>query len=365
MEPIYVTKPFLPPIDEYIGYLEKIWECGILTNNGPLHNEFEQKLCSDFGWKNVSLFTNGHLALEVALRVLDLKPGSEIITTPFTFVSTAASIVNQGFIPVFCDIGENCTIDTTQIESLITEKTSAILPVHVYGFPCDVDGIANIADRYNLKVLYDAAHAIGVRVNGRDISSYGDISMFSFHSTKLFHTIEGGALVYNDDKLKTHINLCKNFGISGSETIELVGLNAKMSEFQSAMGLLSLKYLDSIIERRKSIYERYMSNLFGVKGIKIFLADSNYISHNYSYVPVLFENGRDCVYDVLTKNNIFPRKYFYPAISNIDCYKKYLGSNTLDVTASTASQVLTLPIYPTLSLDNVDKICEIVKDAIR
>jgi len=361
---IYVTKPFLPPLEEFVQYLDEIWETGILTNNGPKHRELEKGVMSRFGWRNTSLLTNGHLALEIALKAMDLKLGGEIITTPFTFVSTTAAIVNQGFVPVFCDIKDNCTIDPSKIESLITDKTVAILPVHVYGIPCDVESIEKIAKKHNLKVLYDAAHAFGVKSKGKDISSYGDISMFSFHATKLFHTIEGGALVYSNPKLKECIDLIKNFGISGPESIELVGMNAKMNEFQAAMGLLLLRYFDDITRKRKAIYERYIQNLNGVDGIEMFKPDDD-TSYNYAYMPVLFESNRDVVFKYLESKKIFARKYFFPCISKVESYKKYLRGDSLANAEKKAEQVITLPIYPELTIEQVDYICQNVLEAMK
>jgi len=363
-EAIYVTKPFLPPIEEYITYLEKIWETGVLTNNGSMHREFQQGLEKKFGWKNTSLFTNGHLALEIALKALDLERGGEIITTPYTFVSTASSIVNQGFVPVFCDIKDNCTIDPNQIESMITDKTVAILPVHVYGIPCDVESIEKIAKKHNLKVLYDAAHAIGVKYKGKDISSYGDISMFSFHATKLFHSIEGGALVHSVPELKKCIDLQKNFGISGPETIELIGMNAKMNEFQAAMGLLLLRYFDEIIEKRKILHGRYKENLKGLNDVELMKTDEH-TQYNYAYMPVLFGEKRDKVFEYLEERSIFARKYFYPSISDVDCYKKYLRGNSLVNAEKAAKNIITLPIYPDLELEQVDYICRTIHDAMK
>jgi len=361
---IYVTKPFLPPIEEFIQYLDKIWESGILTNNGSLHNQLEESLKGKFGWSGVSLFSNGHLALEVALKVLGLEKGSEIITTPFTFVSTTAAIVNQGYVPVFCDITDNCTIDVNQIEDLITEKTAAIMPVHVYGFPCDVEKIDEIAKKHNLKVLYDAAHAIGVRYKEKDISSYGDMSMFSFHATKLFHTIEGGALVYSDPELKKTIDLHKNFGISGPESIEMVGMNAKMNEFQAAMGLLQLSYIDHLINERKSIYEGYKKRLSSIKNLEMLNPDED-TEYNYAYMPVLIKKNRNRIFDHLAKNEIHARKYFYPSISNVECYKKYLRGNSLIKADTIAEEIITLPIYPGLSAAQVDRICQTLLDAMK
>ena len=356
-QPIYVTKPFLPPLEEYVGYLERIWENGILTNNGPLHQELEAALGAKFGWRNVSLFANGHLALETALKALDMTPGGEIITTPFTFVSTAAAIVNQGFVPVFCDIGEDFTIDVNQIEGLITEKTVAILPVHVYGFPCDVKRIAEIADRHSLKVVYDAAHALGVTYEGKDIASYGDISMFSFHATKLFHTIEGGALVFSDAQLKKTADVYKNFGITGPETIELVGINAKMSEFAAAMGLSVIKHFGSIVEKRRIFFERYAQNLRGEKGVRIPSVKSD-VEYNYAYMPVLIEKNRQQICDYLSENNVFARKYFYPSLTKVECYKKFLRSDFLVNVENISERIVTLPIYPALTIEQVDYICD-------
>ena len=362
-EPIYVTKPFLPPIKELMPYLESIWDSKILTNNGPLHQELEKNLRARFKWANVSLFSNGHMALEIALKSLGLQEGGEVITTPYTFVSTAAAIVNQGFVPVFCDIGDNFTIDASQIEALVTVKTVAILPVHVYGFPCDVDEIQKIADKHNLKVLYDAAHALGVRHKGKGIAHYGDMSMFSFHATKLYHTFEGGALAYSDAAFRTNIELNKNFGISGPESVELVGMNAKMNEIQAAMGLTLLPHFDGIIAARKNIYERYVHNLQGLAGAAITLPGTD-TGYNYAYMPVLFEGKRDAVYDALAKENIFARKYFYPLVSDFECYKRYAGSNAVTNAKKTSQKILTLPIYPQLSLGHVDFICHIIADAM-
>jgi len=361
---IYVTKPYLPPLDEYISYLGKIWDSCILTNNGALHQQFEQELCSRFDWCNVSLISNGHLALEIALKSLNLKKGGEIITTPFTFVSTVAAIVNQGFVPVFCDIGSNYTIDSSRIESLITEKTVAILPVHVYGFPCDVNGISQIAKKHDLKVLYDAAHALGVEFKGKDIANYGDITMFSFHATKLFHTIEGGALVYSDNNMRQDIELFKNFGISGPESIELIGMNAKMNEFQATMGLSLLGYMDEIINRRKVITERYLQNLDGINSLE-FVPIENDLKYNYAYMPVLIKSKRDAVFEHLGANNIFARKYFYPILSHVDCFKNYLRGNSLERAEMVAEQIITLPIYPTLTIPQVDFICSVLQDALQ
>ena len=361
---IYVTKPFLPPIDEYVSYLEQVWQSSILTNNGPLHQRLERELCSYFNWHNISLVTNGHLSLEIALKSLNFEVGDEVITTPFTFVSTAAAIVNQGLIPVFCDISDNYTMDPLQIEQLITDKTAAILPVHVYGFPCEVEAIEEIAIKHKLKVIYDAAHAFGVRYKGKDIANYGDISMFSFHATKLFHTIEGGALVYSDSGIQKSIELNKNFGISGPESIELVGMNAKMNEMQAAMGLVMLRYLSDIIEKRKAIFERYKANLILKEGVMLPTINHD-VEYNYAYMPALLEKNRDKVVKDLADNNIFVRKYFYPALSKVKCYEGFLRGNQLSNAETVSEQIITLPIYPSLTFEQVDDICSKLITIIR
>ena len=363
MNKINVTKPVLPPLEEFIPLLENIWENRILSNNGPMHQELEVSLCSRFDWAYASLVNNGHFALEIALKVLNVKNGGEVITTPFTFVSTVAAIVNQGYVPVFCDIKEDFTIDASQIESLVTEKTVAIVPVHVYGFPCDVEEIQRIANKHDLKVIYDAAHALGVQYKGKDIASYGNMSMFSFHATKLFHTIEGGVIICADKETKIKIDQTKNFGISDPESVAFVGMNAKMNEMQAAMGLSLLPYFDEIVAARKMIFERYAQNLNGLPEVKINLPDDD-TKHNYAYMPILIIDKRDIVYDVLESENIHARKYFHPLISDFECYKEYVRSNSLRNAQCTASNVLSLPIYPSLNLREVDFICNVIRKAI-
>ncbi|HIW32267.1 MAG TPA: DegT/DnrJ/EryC1/StrS family aminotransferase [Candidatus Paenibacillus intestinavium] len=358
-----VTKSFLPPLNEYVQEIERIWSSHWLTNNGHIHNDFESKLSEYLNVEHIALLTNGHLALETALRNLDLE--GEVITTPFTFVSTTHAIVNAGLTPVFCDIDINTyNIDVSKIESLITEKTTAILPVHVFGNPCDVEAIDVIAKKYGLKVIYDAAHAFGVEISGRSIASFGDISMFSLHATKIFHSIEGGVLATNNGNHKKLIELYKNFGISGPEDIELIGINAKMNEFQAAMGLINLRYIENHIEVRKKITNLYKRNLLGVPGLS-FLGEMQNVKYNYSYLPVLVDpslygRNRNELHEKLKEYNIFTRKYFYPLVNDATCYKGKLNSVT-PVARVVAENILTLPIYSTLELEDADRICNILK----
>lgn len=360
---ILVTQSSMPTLEEYVEEIKPIFESKWLTNMGVKHKELEKRLKEYLGVNEVSLFTNGHMALYSALKVLDLK--GEVITTPFSFSSTTHAIVQNGLTPVFCDINEdNYTIDVDKIENLITDKTCAIVPVHVYGQVCDVERIEKIAKKYNLKVVYDAAHAFGVQVNGRGIGTYGDISMFSFHATKVFNTIEGGALVYNNPELKSKIEQFKNFGINGPEKVEMIGINSKMNEFQASMGLCNLRHIDESLEKRKKVFEKYNELLKDVKGLRT-LSMQEGIKHNYAYYPVIFEKdvfgkSRDEVMERLAKNNIFTRKYFYPLINDYECYRNEYDSNLTPIAKKIASQVLTLPMYADLDLDDVELICNII-----
>ncbi|MGL5050925.1 MAG: DegT/DnrJ/EryC1/StrS family aminotransferase [Fusobacteriaceae bacterium] len=324
--PVMVTKSFLPPFEEFSKEIEKIWESHWLTNMGPLHEEFKIGLKKYLKIEDVTLCSNGHLALEIALKALGLEKGGEVITTPFTFASTTHAIVNCGLKPVFCDIEmKSYNLDADKIESLITEKTVALMPVHVFGNPCNIDKIEAIAQKYNLKVLYDAAHAFGVKIKDAGIGSFGDVSMFSLHATKVFNSIEGGVLTYNSSDLQKRLRLFKNFGITGPETVEAVGLNCKMNEFQAAMGIVNLRYIDEQIEKRKSITNRYRKHIANIEGIS-FVDDFEGVIHNYSYFPVVIDEAifcktRDELFEELKKYNIFTRKYFYPLVSDFDCYK--------------------------------------------
>ena len=365
-ETILVTKSSMPPIEEYIEKMKVIWENHWLTNRGIYHKEFEKKLLNYLNVHNISLFTNGHMALELTIQAMNLT--GEVITTPFTFASTTQAIVRNGLTPVFCDINkENYTIDVDKIESLITDKTSAIIPVHVYGNICDVDAIEKIAKKYNLKVIYDAAHAFGEKFNGRNIATFGDVSMFSFHATKVFHTIEGGAVAFNDDDLDDKLNKIKNFGIESEEVISEIGANSKMNEFQAIMGLCNLEHLEDEILKRKKVVERYRENLNNITGIKI-MNEVNGVDSNYAYFPVLineevFGVNRDYIYKVLKNNNIFARKYFYPLTSTFDCYKGKFEVNETPVALKISKNILTLPLYADLSMEEVDKICRIILDS--
>lgn len=360
---IYVTKPFLPPIDEYYTYLKRIWDSNILTNNGQLHQELEKGLTEYLKCENITLLVNGHLALETALKMLPIR--GEIITTPFTFASTIHSIINTGSQPVFCDIKpDDCTIDEEKIEELITDETTAIVAVHVYGFPCNIEGIESIAKKHGLKVIYDAAHAFGVEYNGMPISNFGDVSMFSFHATKLFHSIEGGALIYKNIEYKGLFNLYKNFGISGPDNVDIVGTNAKMNEFQAAMGLANLKHIDYIIEKRGIITKRYTQNLKDIEGITI-INTQRATKKNHAYYPILVDeqkygHTRDELSSYLESNSIFVRKYFYPIATNYQCFNgRYINSN-VPVSEYTSQRILTLPLYTDLLLDDVDRICNLI-----
>ena len=361
-EPLLVTRSFLPPLEKFVEKISNIWDNRWLTNQGPTHQQFEKKLKDYLQTENVTLFTNGHLALDSALRVFKLH--GEVITTPFTFVSTSHAIVMNGLKPVFCDIKSDYTIDEDKIESLITEQTAAIVPVHVYGNPCNIQKIQKIAEKYNLKVIYDAAHAFGVEVDGKPIGNFGDISMFSFHATKVFHTIEGGALVYNDETLKKELDLLKNFGISGPEDVELVSYNAKMNEFQASMGLLNLDYIDANIENRKKITQEYHSHLPEIPGI-VMRSSAGNVKSNYAYLPVLIDETefgmtRDQLYDAMIGYNIYPRKYFYPLITNTAAYAGYNAN--IPNAEYTAERILCLPIFSDMTIEQAVKICDIIKE---
>ncbi len=362
---ILVTRSSMPGYEEYCAEIRKLWDTHWLTNMGVEHKRFQYELERYLNCPHVILYTNGHLALENIIAAMQFPKGAEVITTPFTFVSTTHAIVRNGLMPVFCDVNpEDYTIDVEKIEALITEKTVAIIPVHVYGNICNVERITEIAKKNNLKVIYDAAHAFAVRYNGISSANFGDASMFSFHATKVFNTIEGGAVCFADDSLVQIMNDMKNFGIRGPERVAFVGGNAKMSEFQAAMGICNLRHLEVEIGKRKKIAERYREHLEGVQGIRL-CKQRNDISSNYAYFPVLFCNynlNRDEVFDLLMENNIIARKYFYPLTNAIECYKHLptAGAEKTPVAAFLADHVLTLPIYAELELDDVDRICKII-----
>ena len=362
MKQIQVTRSSMPEFEEYIEEIRELWDTHWLTNMGTKHKNLESQLLDYLNVPNITLFTNGHLALECIIAALNLR--GEVITTPFTFASTTHAIVRNGLKPVFCDINpDDYTIDVEKIESLITEKTSAIIPVHVYGNVCDVEAIDRIAKKHNLKVIYDAAHTFGVTVNGQGIGTFGDASMFSFHATKVFNTIEGGAVTYNDSSIKQVLNDLKNFGITGPETVEYVGGNAKMNEFQAAMGICNLRHVNGEIIKRKKVVERYIDNLKDITGIKLSKEQVD-VESNYAYFPVVFDGykmTRDEVFEKLKDNDIVARKYFYPLTNSFECYKDRYDVDETPVAKYIAERVLTLPLYADLALEDVDRICEIIK----
>ena len=364
-KPIYVTQPSLPPLEEYTDYLKKIWESKRLTNNGPFHQQFEKELTDYLGVKYLSLFANGTLALVTALQALRIA--GEVITTPFSFVATTHSLWWNNIKPVFVDIEPDYfTLDPEKIEAAITPQTTAILPVHVYGNPCKIGEIQKIADTYGLKVIYDAAHVFGVRIKGNSILNFGDLSVLSFHATKVFNTFEGGAIICHDENTKKRIDHLKNFGFAGETTVIAPGINAKMNELQAAFGLIQLKHIDEYISRRKEIAELYRKELSGVKGIRV-LYDIEGVDHSYTYFPVLVDENlygksRDDLYERLKQNNIYGRRYFYPLISQFPTYRGLPSSQpeNLPIASNIADHVICLPIYPDLKGVDIDKILSVI-----
>jgi len=363
--PIYVTRPNLPPLEKLQPYLEEIWKNKILTNDGPFHKKFEKALAEHLDVEHINLFTNATIALVVGLQALRIT--GEVITTPFSFVATTHSLKWNGITPVFCDIEEETlNIDPDKIEALITPKTTAIMPVHVYGHPCDTEKIQAIADKYGLKVIYDAAHAFGIKVNDKNLFLAGVMSVISFHGTKLFTTFEGGAIISKDEKLKKRMDYLKNFGFSDELTVIAPGINGKMNEFQSVIGLLSLEIVEQEIANRKKVAETYFELLRDVKGIKVFDNFNDY-KYNYAYFPVLIDEkefgaSRENVYDELRKQNIFVRRYFYPLISNMPTYRSLpsSGKENLPVANKIGDQILCLPIYGDLENEKIVDICKII-----
>jgi dTDP-4-amino-4,6-dideoxygalactose transaminase len=363
-KPIYVTQPFLPPLEEFIPYLEKIWETKKLTNGGPFHQQLEKALCEYLGVDHVALFTNGTIALVTALQALRVT--GEVITTPYSFVATAHSLLWNGIKPVFVDIDpDTLNLDPNRIEAAITPQTTAILPVHCYGRPCDVDAIQKIADNYNLRVIYDAAHAFGVRYAAGSVLRHGDLSVLSFHATKVFTTFEGGAIVCPDAKTKQRIDHLKNFGFVNEITVVAPGINGKMSEVNAALGLLQLKYIDASIARRKELDAIYRAGLRDMRGIRCLPVADRCMS-NHAYFPILVGSGypvsRDVLYQDLKQHNIHPRRYFYPLISDFPMYRGLASAQreNLPVASRIAEQVLCLPMSPSLSRTDVDRIVGVI-----
>lgn len=360
---INVTKSSMPSYEEYCQEIKELWDTRWLTNMGAKHNLFKDELKGYLDAEYVDLTTNGHLALEVAIQALDLR--GEVITTPFTFASTTHAIVRCGLTPVFCDIDpQTYTIDTNKIEELITDRTSAIIPVHVYGNVCNVEEIDRIAKKYGLKVIYDAAHTFGVKYKGKGLAAYGDAVCYSFHATKVFHTIEGGAICTADDNISKAISKIKDFGITDEENVDYVGPNAKMNEFCAAMGICNLRHIDAEIEKRRVVVERYMRNLEGKRGLHLNHQQDDVVS-NYAYYPVLidenkFGKSRDQVVATLLKHGIGARKYFYPITSEFACYRDKYDSSKTPLAIEISKNILTLPLYSDIAISEVDYICDIM-----
>ena len=362
---ILVTQSSMPPMDEYVDEIRNIWETHWLTNMGEKHQQLQSALINYLGVEQLDLFTNGHMALELSLQAMNLPRNSEVITTPFTFASTTHAIVRNGLQPVFCDINPiDFTIDITKIEELITDRTSAIMPVHVYGNVCNVEEIQRIADKFGLKVIYDAAHTFGVTYKNKGIASFGDVSCFSFHATKVFNTIEGGAACFRDKDFGLDLYRLKNFGIRGPETVDGVGANAKMNEFCAAMGLCNLRHVDEEIAKRKAVVERYVERLSGTDGIQLNPVQAD-VKPNYAYFPAVFDEkvfgaSRNEVFDALAEEGIGARKYFYPLTNSFDCFHGKYDVNRTPVALHISKRVLTLPLYADLALEDVDRICDII-----
>ena len=366
--PIYVTRPSMPILDEYVKEIKPIFESHVLTNMGPVYKKFQAQLIQYLGVKELSMFVNGHLALEMAIQALGLKEkgesigGGEVITTPFTFVSTTHAISRQNLKPVFCDIRKSdYCMDPDKIEELITDKTVAIIPVHVYGNICDVHRIENIAVKYGLKVIYDGAHAFGEKYNDQGIGNFGDATMFSFHATKVFNSIEGGAIAFRDKRYGVPLHELKNFGIHDEDTVAAIGGNAKLDEFRAAMGICNLRHIEAYIAARKAVYTRYVERLDRQEGIVLTKPQPG-VEPNYAYFPVYFDSdilgfNRNDVYGALREKDIYSRKYFYPAVNDLECYR---NSNKTPIAHDVSLNILTLPIYEGLELDVVDKICDII-----
>jgi len=363
----FVTRPSLPDLSEYTELLKQIWDSKVIANNGPFHQQFEKELCEYLKIQHISLFSNGTLALITALQALRIT--GEVITTPYSFVATTHALHWNGIKPVFCDINtHDYNINPDKIEALITPQTTAIMPVHVYGNPCDNDKIQKIADTYGLKVIYDAAHAFSVEKNSESVLNWGDLSILSFHATKTFNTVEGGAIVTKDENLKKRIDYLKNFGFADETTVIGYGINAKMNELIAAYGLLQLKTIEENINKRKEKAYLYRNLLKSIDGIS-FMSDFENIKHNYTYFPIfidkkVFGKTRDELYQTLKDQNIFARRYFYPLISQFNAYKELPTANkeNLPVATKITEQVLCLPLYAELENENIERICNIINE---
>ena len=362
---ITVTSPLLPNLDEFYEMLKEIWNSKWITNNGDFHNQLERELASYLKVPYLSLFTNGTLPLITALQALRVT--GEVITTPYSFVATTHSLWWNGIKPVFVDIDPyTCNIDPTKIEAAITSRTTAIMPVHCYGRPCDIQAIQDIADKYGLKVIYDAAHAFGVEINGKSILDEGDMSTLSFHATKVYNTIEGGALICHDEKTKQRIDYLKNFGFAGETTVVAPGINSKMDEIRAAYGLLNLRQVDTAIEARHNVAVKYREALSGIEGITFF-DDIQGVRHNYSYFPIFVDAekygmSRDELYFKMRENNIYGRRYFYPLISTFSTYRGLESSSESNLSIATriANQVICLPMHHALSEEDIERTIELI-----
>lgn len=363
-KPIYVTQPYLPSLDEFIPSLQAIWDSKTLTNGGLFHQQLEKALCDYLDVKYISLFTNATIGLVTALQALRIT--GEVITTPYSFVATAHSILWNGLTPVFVDVDPiNMNLDPARIEAAITPRTTAIMPVHCYGYPCDVDAIQTIASTHGLKIIYDAAHAFGVEHRGESLLKHGDLSVLSFHATKVFNTFEGGAIISHDLETKQHIDRLKNFGYVNEISVESSGLNGKMSEFHAAFGLLQLKHIGHVLKKRREVDVRYRTGLAQVEGIQILHPEGSQET-NFSYFPIrvqkTYPQGRDALYQKLKDNNIYARRYFYPLISQFPLYQHHASAAAanLPVASQAADEILCLPIYPDLQPDQVDAIVDLI-----
>jgi dTDP-4-amino-4,6-dideoxygalactose transaminase len=365
-KPIFVTQPYLPPIEEYLPYLEKIWQNKILTNAGPFHEELEDALCKHLGVKHISLFGNGTIALMVAIKALELE--GEIITTPYSFVASSHAIAWNHIRPVFVDVDPlTCNINPRKIEEAISSRTTAILPVHVYGNPCDVTQIDSIAREHGIKVIYDAAHAMGVKLDNNSVLNFGDLSVLSFHATKVFNTFEGGAIVCQSAEMKKKIDDLKNFGFQSEISVQGIGINGKMNEMQASMGLIQLKYLKKVIYQRGLIAQDYRKALSNIPGLR-YQYENQGLEQNYSYFPIFisekeFGKSRDDLFEYLKQNSIYTRRYFYPLIPEFNEYHK----NTIrveegyPVAYQLSREVICLPIYPDLNQEDVSRISRMIR----
>ncbi len=362
---IYVTQSSMPSLDEYVEEIRPIFETKRMTNMGPVYKKLQKQLINYLQVPELSLFTNGHMSLEMGLQAFNFPAGSEVITTPYTFVSTTHAIARENLVPVFCDINpDDYTMDASKIEELITEKTVAILPVHIYGNICDVEAIQKIADKYGLKVLYDGAHAFGSSYKGVTVGNFGDMCMFSFHATKVYNTVEGGAIAYKSKKYQSRLHELKNFGIYGEDRVADIGGNAKMDEFRAAMGICNLRHIDDNIRMRKTVAEKYNELLEGIPGISL-MKPREGVNPNYSYYPIYinrerFGESRDDVYERLKQNDIHARRYFYPATNDMGCYKEKFEIQPTPIAHDASLNVLCLPMYADLDLGDVERICDVI-----